>query len=105
MSTTQMKKGRGADTLTTPTTRGNVSTDASSLVRFLDLVKNSKERLRVEAKEYRGNTYIDIRVWYVTDEGDYRPSGKGVMFKPALIAELMRGLALAARSVDPKETN
>jgi hypothetical protein len=81
---------------------GNVSTGAAHLVRFLDAVKNPSERLRVDVKEYRGNTYIDIRVWYVTDDGDYRPSNKGVMFKPMLAAELMRGLALAAHSVDPK---
>lgn len=83
----------------------NVNTGSDCLVRFLDAVKNPSERLRVDVKEYRGNTYIDIRVWYVTDDGDYRPSSKGVMFKPALAAELMRGLALAARSFDPKGAN
>ncbi|WP_321866647.1 transcriptional coactivator p15/PC4 family protein [Paraburkholderia tropica] len=84
---------------------GNVNTGSDLLARFLDAVKNPSERLRVDVKEYRGNTYIDIRVWYVTDDGDYRPSSKGVMFKPTLAAELMRGLALAARSFDPKGVN
>ncbi|MBB5506705.1 transcriptional coactivator p15/PC4 family protein [Paraburkholderia atlantica] len=83
-------------------TSSNVNTDTDHLVRFLDAVKNPSERLRVDVKEYRGNTYIDIRVWYVTDDGDYRPSNKGVMFKPTLAGELLRGVNLAARSVDPK---
>ncbi|CAM2158382.1 Transcriptional coactivator p15 (PC4) C-terminal domain-containing protein [Paraburkholderia tropica] len=84
---------------------GNVNTGSDYLTRFLDAVKNPSERLRVDVKEYRGSMYIDVRVWYVTDRGDYRPSSKGVMFKPTLAAELMRGLALAARSVDPKGAN
>ncbi|MGF6663829.1 hypothetical protein QF000_005497 [Paraburkholderia atlantica] len=84
-------------------TSAHVSTD--HLMRFLDAVKNANERLRVDVKEYRGNTYIDIRVWYVTDDGDYRPSNKGVMFKPTLAAELLRGINLAVRSFDPKGAN
>jgi hypothetical protein len=83
----------------------NVNTDTEYLVRFLDAVKNASERLRVDVKTYRGNTYIDIRVWYVTDDGDYRPSNKGVMLKPTMAPELLRGIALAAQSFDPKEAN
>jgi hypothetical protein len=65
---------------------GKVNTDNEYLVRFLDAVKNPSDR-----------------VWYVTDEGDLRPSNKGVMFKPTLAPELLRGIALAAQSFDPKE--
>ncbi|SAL75804.1 Transcriptional Coactivator p15 (PC4) [Caballeronia arvi] len=83
----------------------NSSSDAEHLVRFLDAVKNASERLRVDVKTYRGSTYIDIRVWYVTDDGDYRPSSKGVTLKPTMAPELLRGIALAARSFDPREAN
>lgn len=81
----------------------NSSSDTEYLVRFLDAVKNPSERLRVDVKTYRGNTYIDVRIWYVTDDGEYRPSSKGVMIKPTLAPELLRGIALAAQSLDPKE--
>lgn len=81
----------------------NSSSDTQYLVRFLDAVKNPSERLRVDVKTYRGNTYIDVRIWYVTDDGEYRPSSKGVMIKPTMAAELLRGIALAAQSFDPKE--
>ncbi|MEX3918244.1 transcriptional coactivator p15/PC4 family protein [Paraburkholderia sp. BR10872] len=101
----QKKNARHPEGMTSALDSANVNTAADHLVRFLDLVKNPSERLRVDVKEFRGNTYIDVRVWYVTDDGDYRPSNKGVMFKPTLAAELMRGLALAARSFDPKGAN
>ncbi|ASW00018.1 transcriptional coactivator p15/PC4 family protein [Paraburkholderia aromaticivorans] len=80
----------------------NSSSDTEYLVRFLDAVKNASERLRVDLKTYRGNTYIDIRVWYVDAAGQYHPSSKGVMLKPTLAPELLRGIALAAQSFDPK---
>ncbi|WP_296650433.1 transcriptional coactivator p15/PC4 family protein [Paraburkholderia sp.] len=105
MTTTQNERGRGADTLTTPTTGADVNTDSGHLVRFLDTVKNRRERLRVDVKEYRGNTYIDIRVWYAAEGGEYRPSSKGIMIKPTLAAELMRGLSLAARSSEQLGAN
>lgn len=73
------------------------------IIRFLDAVKNASERVRIDVKTYRGNTYIDIRVWYVDAGGEYRPSSKGIMVKPTLAPELLRGIALAAQSFDPKE--
>lgn len=81
------------------------NSDTEYFSRFLDAVKNASERVRVDVKNFRGNTYIDIRVWYVTDDGDYRPSNKGIMIKPTLAPELLRGIALAAQSFDPKEAN
>jgi len=80
----------------------NANTEADHLVRFLDAVKNASERVRVDVKTYRGKTYIDVRIWYVTADGEYRPSSKGVMIKPTLAPELLRGIALAAQSFDPK---
>ncbi|TDY23928.1 transcriptional coactivator p15 (PC4) [Paraburkholderia sp. BL6665CI2N2] len=81
----------------------NSSSDGGHLIRFLDAVKNASERVRIDVKTYRGNTYIDIRVWYVDAAGEYHPSSKGVMVKPTLAPELLRGIALAAQSFDPKE--
>ncbi|SAK98124.1 Transcriptional Coactivator p15 (PC4) [Caballeronia pedi] len=82
--------------------RNDSATDAQG-VQFLDIQKSDSERLRVYVKEYRGRTYIDIRVWYLADGGEYRPSGKGITVRPALAAGLIQGIDLAARSFDPKE--
>ncbi|MBB5420804.1 transcriptional coactivator p15/PC4 family protein [Paraburkholderia atlantica] len=69
---------------------------------FLDLQKNDSERLRVIVKEYRGRTYIDLRVWYLSN-GGYSPSQKGVTLRPTQVTEIVQGLMLAAQSFDPKE--
>jgi hypothetical protein len=69
----------------------------------LDLQKNSRERLRITRTTFKGNPYVDLRVWYVDEAGDYQPSRSGVSIRPDHLAEVMRGLGLAARAIDPKE--
>lgn len=56
--------------------------------------KNATEVVRVSLSEYRGRKLIDLRVYYSDDEGEYRPTRKGVSlnvdtypeFKSALLA-------------------
>jgi hypothetical protein len=76
-------------------------TDAEHGTQFLDLRKSDSERLRIQVKEYRGRTYIDLRTWYVAEDGEYRPSSKGVTIKPTQVPEVVQGLLLAARAFDP----
>ncbi len=79
--------------------------DTSNLVRFLDAVKNARERLRIDVKTYKGKTYLDCRVWFIGQDGEYYPSSKGFMVRPEMAPELLRGIDLAARSIDPKGVN
>lgn len=69
---------------------------------FLDLQKNSRQRLRVQVKTFKGSEYVDLRVWYVGEDGEYAPSGKGVMLKPAHVVEIAQALLLAGQAVEPQ---
>lgn len=53
--------------------------------------KNSREQIRISLNEYMGFEYIDIRVFYKSDEG-YRPTKKGVTLSKDLYAELFLGV-------------
>ncbi len=59
--------------------------------RFLVTVsKNSRERIEVRLSEYQGHEYLDVRLfWRSSDNGEWRPSKKGVTLKPALVGELI----------------
>ena len=74
---------------------------ASIPPKFLDLQKNARERLRIHVKEYKGLTYVDLRVWFVAEDGEYVPSSKGVMLKPGHVVEVAQGLLLASQAADP----
>ena len=40
--------------------------------------KNATEVVRVSLTEFRGRKLIDLRVYYTDDEGEYRPTRKGI---------------------------
>lgn len=40
--------------------------------------KNATEVVRISLTEFRGRQLIDVRVYYTDDEGEYRPTRKGI---------------------------
>ena len=60
--------------------------------------KNSQEKVIIQFQEYKGNEYLDIRVFY--DPGgsnaEFRATPKGLKLNPDLLPELLQGLKKAA---------
>ena len=63
--------------------------------------KNSRESIVVSETEYKGNKYVDVRVFYKDTDGTLKPTRKGVSLRPEKVAELVA--ALSAFVVDPVE--
>ena len=55
--------------------------DESKLLATID--RNDRERLQIAINEYKGKSYLDLRIFYTTDNGDsWRPTQKGVTVAP-----------------------
>ena len=54
--------------------------------------KNSREEYRVSRDEFRGHDLINIRVYYITEDGEMRPGKQGVSFRAELLPEFMGAL-------------
>ena len=54
--------------------------------------KNATEVVRVSLTEYRGRKLIDVRVYYSTDDGEYRPTKKGVSLSVDVYPDFKRAL-------------
>ncbi|MBO6273168.1 transcriptional coactivator p15/PC4 family protein [bacterium] len=55
--------------------------DESKLLATID--RNDRERLQIAINEYKGKSYLDLRIFYTTDGGDsWRPTQKGVTVAP-----------------------
>ena len=64
--------------------------------------KNSRESIVVSETEYKGNKYVDVRVFYKDGpEETLKPTRKGVSIRPEQVAELIA--ALTARVDDSVE--
>ena len=55
--------------------------------------KNSRESIVVSETEYKGNKYVDVRVFYKDGpEKTLKPTRKGVSIRPEQVAELVAAL-------------
>ncbi len=55
--------------------------------------KNATEVVRVSLTEYRKRKLVDVRVYYSDDEGEYRPTKKGVSLSLEVYPDFKRALA------------
>jgi|TARA_R110000824_G_scaffold67055_3_gene173709 hypothetical protein len=55
--------------------------------------KNSRESVVVSETEYKGNKYVDVRVFYKDTDGSLKPTRKGVSVRPEKVAELVAALS------------
>ncbi len=54
--------------------------------------KNEEEEVRFSIREYKDRRYLDLRIWFRTKEGEYRPTKKGLTLSLGLLGEVMRGI-------------
>lgn len=57
-----------------------------------EVQKNTQEKIRVEKREYKGREFVDVRTYYLDDSGEWKPSPKGVTFRPDQLEEIIEAL-------------
>ena len=65
-----------------------------------DLERNATEVVRVSTEEFKGRKYIDIRIYFKNDEGEWKPTKKGVTIQPDRIGDLISLLNKAKSNAD-----
>jgi hypothetical protein len=54
--------------------------------------KNATEQIHVTLREYRGHQLIDLRTYYQADNGEWRPTKKGISLSVELFSELKQAI-------------
>ena len=54
--------------------------------------KNKNEVIRIQLKEYKEHKLIDLRVWYEDEEGEYKPTKKGISFNRKLAINISNAI-------------
>ncbi len=54
-----------------------------------EIQKNTTEKIRVSKESYKGHDFIDVRVYYEDDNGEWRPTKKGIAISPDKVDELI----------------
>ena len=68
-----------------------------------EIERNETERLRIESSNYKGADFISIRIYYLADNGEWRPTKKGITVKPDKVDELIGFLTQARDTIGGKE--
>ena len=50
--------------------------------------RNPTEEVRATLKEFRGRRYLDLRIYYQDDAGEWKPTRKGVSLSTDFMPEL-----------------
>jgi hypothetical protein len=59
-------------------------TDCPAEEKPISVPKNSLEEIRLSVREYGGYPFADLRIYYRGDNGEARPSRKGLTVSPRL---------------------
>ena len=57
-----------------------------------EIKKNSKEIIRISQSEYKGHSFIDLRIFFENEHGEYLPTKKCISFNPTIAKELVEGI-------------
>ena len=72
------------------------------------LEKNSRESLVINQTEFKGVKLVDVRVFYKDENGDLKPTKKGVSVRLNHLDALIKALSevsATAREQEPAEEN
>jgi len=69
---------------------------------MIEIKKNSTEVIRITQSEYKGNKFIDCRVFYEND-GEYLPTKKGIAFNPSITKQVVEGILQIHEEIDWQE--
>jgi hypothetical protein len=65
--------------------------------------RSATEQVQVSLSKYKGKTYADIRIYYKADDGEYRPTKKGITVSPAQLPELGEAIRKLIEMVEGTE--
>ena len=57
-----------------------------------EIDKNTKEKFIVEEKEFKGNKFVDVRVYYKDEFDNLNPTKKGIALSYATIPKIIDAL-------------
>jgi hypothetical protein len=64
-----------------------------------EIGRTETEVVRVSVEEYKGRKYVDVRIYFENDEGEWKPTKKGVTIQPDKIDLFMDLIRQAKESL------
>jgi Transcriptional Coactivator p15 (PC4) len=65
--------------------------------------RNPTEEVRAGIKEFKGRQYIDLRIYYMDDQGEWKPTRKGISLATDFMDELKNAVGLLETALKEAE--
>lgn len=65
-------------------------------------IEKGEDLVRVNATEFKGRQYIEVRTYYMSEDGEWKPTRKGVTLTPELMDKVHRALGQALEELSEK---
>jgi hypothetical protein len=65
-----------------------------------EIERSDTERLRIETSNYKGRDFISVRIYYMADNGEWKPTKKGITVKNDQVDELVQFLKEAEKKIE-----
>lgn len=70
----------------------------------MDIRKNDITLIRVEKRTYKEKDFIDIRQFFKDDDGEFKPTQKGITIHPERLPKLIKALGKLNDEVSVSES-
>ncbi len=64
-----------------------------------EIERGETEVMRVSTEEYKGRKYVDVRIYFENNEGEWKPTKKGVTIQPEKVEEFLELIKKAGESL------
>ncbi len=58
-------------------------------------IEKGEDLVRVNATEFKGRQYIEVRTYYMAEDGEWKPTKKGITLSPDLMEKVHEALGRA----------
>ena len=65
--------------------------------------RNPTEEVRAGIKEFKGRQYIDVRIYYMDDQGEWKPTRKGISLAIDFMSELKNAVEALEAELKSRE--
>lgn len=62
-------------------------------------IEKGQDLLRISLSEFKGGQYVNIRIHYMDDKGDWKPTRKGVTLTPGMMKQVYDAIGEALNSL------
>lgn len=85
----------------------NESRNAADTDRVLATLprKDGAEELRIAVRSYQGRRYADARLYYCAEDGEFRPTSKGITIRKHELPAVLSALESALTDLDGRKVS